>query len=119
MEEVATRNSTTCTTVVEQIVPGSETFGQNELTEDHIKLLYLISCYSRNGKCWIRKVHLLVLIYEGIVSGAFDYDYAPFSDIVASRRIYLNISQEGRDDIDDLREANCIYGFESLFFAFN
>ncbi len=30
---------------------------------------------------WIRKVPLLVLIYEGIVAGVFDYDYAPFSEV--------------------------------------
>ena len=26
---------------------------------------------------WIRKVPLLVLIYEGIVNNVYDYDYAP------------------------------------------
>ena len=26
---------------------------------------------------WIRKVPLLVLIYEGIVHNVYDYDYAP------------------------------------------
>lgn len=51
-----------------------------QLTEDHIKLLYLISVYtgpkivkgSAEGEVatgkgkWIRKIPLLVLIYEGL-----------------------------------------------------
>jgi hypothetical protein len=58
------------------------------------------------------------------IEGVFDYDYAPVSEQVVSltrvafieikgnRRVYLNISQEGRDDIDDLREVSAINGLK-------
>ena len=84
-----------------------------ELSEDHTRLLYLIYCFTErtdtDEETWIRKVPLMVLIYEGIVEGVFEYDYAPAADIVNGKRTYLNLSQEGRDDIDDLREAGLIY----------
>ena len=84
-----------------------------ELSEDHTRLLYLIYCFTEetdtDEETWIRKVPLMVLIYEGIVQGVFEYDYAPAADIVNGKRTYLNLSQEGRDDIDDLREAGLIY----------
>ena len=35
----------------------------------------------------------LVLLYEGIVAQVLDYDYAPSSEIVESRRMYFNMSQ--------------------------
>mmetsp|Transcript_29360 Transcript_29360/g.72630 ORF Transcript_29360/g.72630 Transcript_29360/m.72630 type:complete len:796 (+) Transcript_29360:1982-4369(+) len=54
----------------------------------------------------------MVLIYEGIVAGIFDYDYAPAPDIVDGKRVYMNISQEGRDDLDDLRETGMLYGLK-------
>ena len=55
---------------------------------------------------WIRELPLLVLVYEGIVRNAvFDYDYAPKSEkIFGACPRYLNVSEEGRDDLDDLRE---------------
>jgi hypothetical protein len=37
-----------------------------------------------------------------------DYDYAPQSVKVGRRRLFMNITQEGRDDIDDLREAGLV-----------
>ena len=84
-----------------------------ELSEDHTRLLYLIYCFTEetdtDEETWIRKVPLMVLIYQGIVQGVFDYDYAPAADILNGKRTYLNLSQEGRDDIDDLREAGLIY----------
>jgi hypothetical protein len=46
------------------------------------------------------------------VAGIFDYDYAPAPDIVDGKRVYMNISQEGRDDLDDLREAGMLYGLK-------
>jgi len=54
----------------------------------------------------------MVLIYEGIVNGVFDYDYAPAPDIVGGKRVYMNISQEGRDDLDDLREGGMLYSLK-------
>lgn len=63
---------------------------------------------------WIRKPALLVLLYEAIVSKALDYDYAPISELVEdaatgkSTRTYLNISQEGKSDLDFLREEDLV-----------
>jgi hypothetical protein len=62
-----------------------------EWTNDHLKLLYLVSKYAKcsltaeEKEGWIRKNSLLVLIYEGIVEGVFDYDYAPQSGMVGTR----------------------------------
>ena len=56
----------------------------------------------------MRKLSLMVLIYEGIVSGVFDYDYAPSSELIELRRVHLNISQEGRDALDVLVEAKLV-----------
>ena len=61
---------------------------------------------------WIRKNSLLVLIFEGIVAGVFDYDYAPVSAMVGTKRVWLNISQEGKDDIDDVRQGGLINGLK-------
>jgi hypothetical protein len=89
-----------------------------EWTNDHLKLLYLISKYAKcsltaeEKEGWIRKNSLLVLIYEGIVAGVFDYDYAPVSAMVGTKRVWLNISQEGKDDIDDVRQGNLINGLK-------
>jgi len=80
------------------------------LDDGQLKLLYMMARYSHKARSagekekWIRKVPLLVLIYEGIKHGCFDYDYAPQSELVGTRRVFMNISQEGKDDIDDLRE---------------
>ena len=52
----------------------------------------------------MRKPALIVLIYEGIVANVFDFDYAPQSDLIENRRVWLNISQEGKSDIEFLRE---------------
>lgn len=95
------------------------------LTENQGRLLYLISLYTRPAKTdadneeWIRRQALLVLIYEGIVvnteverKGVFDYDYAPASEIIDSRRKYFNKSQEGASDVDFLREEGLVNGLK-------
>ena len=61
---------------------------------------------------WIRKQALLVLIYEAIVSQVLDFDYAPSSMLVENRRKYFNISQEGRSDVDFLREEELLKGLK-------
>jgi hypothetical protein len=69
------------------------------LTENQRRLLYLISLYSHPAETggdkerWIRRSTALVLLYEGIVAQVLDYDYAPSSEIVESRRMYFNMSQ--------------------------
>ena len=96
--------------------PGGEDEEEKDMTTDHTRLLYMIDCYTREGSddkdTWIRKVPCMVLIYEGIVEGCLDYDYAPAPDIVNGKRTYLNISQDGRDDLDDLREEGFLYGLK-------
>ncbi|OQR92707.1 WD repeat protein 35 [Achlya hypogyna] len=88
------------------------------LTENQNRLLYLISLYTKpailatDKEEWIRKPALLVLLYEAIVSKALDYDYAPASELVENKRKYFNISQEGKSDIDFLREEELLNGLK-------
>lgn len=56
----------------------------------------------------MRKQALSVLIYEGVIAGVFDYDYAPQSALVENRRVWINVSQEGQSDIELLREEELI-----------
>eukprot|EP00501_MAST-03F_sp_TOSAG23-6_P001054 GSMAST32.ASY1.ANO1.1097.1 assembled CDS len=73
---------------------------------DHAKLVYLISCYGKpvqsqsETETWIREIPLTVLIYEGAKKQIFNFDYAPGSTVISqngkTRRVWLNISQEGR-----------------------
>jgi WD repeat-containing protein 35 len=78
----------------------------------------LISLYSHQAVSeddreeWIRKQALLVLIYEGVVAQVLDYDYAPASELVELRRKYFNVSQEGKSDVDFLREEELINGLK-------
>jgi len=84
------------------------------LTKEHYKLLYFISKYSRlaekvtQKERWMRYIHLMVLVYEAIVAGVLEYDYAPCSVLVSGKRMLLNISQEARDNLDDLVETNLV-----------
>ncbi|KAG7386680.1 WD repeat-containing protein 35 [Phytophthora pseudosyringae] len=88
------------------------------LTENQNRLLYLVSLYSKpavrasDKEEWIRKPALLVLLYEAIVSKALDYDYAPSSELVENKRKYFNISQEGKSDLDFLREEDLVNGLK-------
>ncbi|KUF87047.1 WD repeat protein 35 [Phytophthora nicotianae] len=88
------------------------------LTENQNRLLYLISMYSKpavrasDKEEWIRKPALLVLLYEAIVSKALDYDYAPSSELIENKRKYFNISQEGKSDLDFLREEDLVNGLK-------
>jgi WD repeat-containing protein 35 len=60
----------------------------------------------------VRKQALIVLIYEGIVGGVLDYDYAPSSALIENRRIWMNISQEGKSDVEFLREEELVNGLQ-------
>mmetsp|Transcript_24583 Transcript_24583/g.85476 ORF Transcript_24583/g.85476 Transcript_24583/m.85476 type:complete len:862 (-) Transcript_24583:94-2679(-) len=88
------------------------------LTENQGRLLYLISLYTNPAGSedekeeWVRKQALLVMIYEAIVAQVLDYDYAPASELVESRRKYFNISQEGKSDVDFLREEGLLNGLK-------
>ena len=88
---------------------------ETELTSDHMRLLYLIHCYTGvegQEDAWIRRLPLLVLVYEGIVDGVFSYDYAPAREVVDGSGTFVNISQEGKDQLDDLRDAGYISGLK-------
>jgi hypothetical protein len=60
----------------------------------------------------MRNQALMVLIYEGIVAGFVDYDYAPQSVSIQNRRIWINVSQEGKSDVEFLREEELISGLQ-------
>lgn len=89
--------------------PGLTTL--DGLNDSHHMLLHMVYLYSegaRGENRWVRETPLLVLMYEGICEEVFDYDYAPSSVKVGRRRVYMNVTQEGRDDLDDLREAGLL-----------
>jgi len=96
--------------------------GTFEMTVNHSKLLILISKYAQvalsadDQETWLRQLSLHVLVYEGIAAGQLDYDYSPQSVFVSydgsCRRIYLNVSQEGRAAVDELREQKLINGLK-------
>ena len=97
---------------------SDEELGSTGLTQNQNRLLYLISLYTHLARSdderetWIRKPALMVLIYNAIVKKTLDYDYAPASKLVEGRRKYFNISQEGRSDVDYLREEELINGLK-------
>lgn len=84
------------------------------LTTNQRRLLYLISLYTKpalsatDREVWVRRQALLVLLYEGIVLQAFEYDYAPASVIISGARTFFNVTQEGSSDIDFLREEGLL-----------
>jgi WD repeat-containing protein 35 len=65
---------------------------EEEWTANHAKLLYLISKFAvsartaQDQESWIRSLPLIILMYEGIVSGCFDLDYAPTSTLISMVR---------------------------------
>lgn len=87
-------------------------------SSNHLRLLYLLSKFAMfpnfmdDEESWLRNLPLLVLVYEAIVIGILDYDYSPVcTNIVKngqSRRIWMNISQDAKAAIDDLREHNLV-----------
>ena len=72
------------------------------MTDNQNRLLYFIHLHTKKNDDgdskdrWIRKQALSVLLYEGIVAKVFDYDYAPCSALIENRRVWINISQEGK-----------------------
>ena len=99
---------------------GSSEIIEEEWSIEHAKILYLMSKYAKaalspeDQEGWIRQIPLLVLLYEGIEAGSLDFDYAPCSMLISqggrSRRVWLNITQEGKAAVDDLREKELING---------
>jgi len=89
--------------------------GQHAMTGDQWKLLYLIGEYSslsKNRKIkerWMPQIPLMVLMYEGIMAKIFGYDYSPNREIIGRKLVWLNWSQEGKNDIDTLRTRQFIF----------
>ncbi len=103
---------------------------QIETSVDALKLLYAIDRYTGGSRGvddefiddfkdadddderrrWIRLLPILVLIYEGCVRDrTFSYDYAPQSTLVSGAcSRHLNVCQDGKDDVDDLRECGFV-----------
>lgn len=85
------------------------------LTSDQWKLLYLIGEYSAlspdgvQKETWMPQIPLMVLIYEGVVNKIFTYDYSPMGEYVGRHRVFFNYSQEGKADIDTLRQRGFIF----------
>lgn len=84
------------------------------LSQNQNRLLYLIDLHTKQAEDrdgsdrWIRKQALSVLIYEGIIEEALEYDYAPLSALINNRRVWINVSQEGQSDIEHLRDQKFI-----------
>jgi hypothetical protein len=88
---------------------------QVELTQDQLRLLILISKFSKPTKkrdeveTWIKKIPLMSLINRGIQKKVFeDYDFAPMLVEYIGQKRFANISKEGEDDIADIREMGLI-----------
>uniref|UniRef100_A0A7S2RBC2 Uncharacterized protein n=1 Tax=Rhizochromulina marina TaxID=1034831 RepID=A0A7S2RBC2_9STRA len=91
-------------------------------TENQRRLLYLVACYTKPSVLdmdkseWIRREALVVLIYEGIVGGdpesrkaaVLEYDYAPSSQLVEGRRVWINMPHEGISDTEYLCEEGLL-----------
>jgi hypothetical protein len=95
---------------------------EEEWSFEHVKLLYMMSKFAKcamsadDQEGWIRSIPLLVIMFEGITAGCIDFDYAPQSTLIsidgASRRVWMNVTQEGKAAIDDLREMELINGLK-------
>ncbi|MFX1564353.1 MAG: hypothetical protein ACFFCH_00015 [Promethearchaeota archaeon] len=87
-----------------------------ELTKDQRKLLFLIGTYAHETQVsdeqeyWFKDGPLLAAIYELTVEGVFEtYDYAAMSILcLDGYRRFMNISREGIDDLNDLRELGLL-----------
>ncbi len=83
-----------------------------EITQQMKRLLYLIAEYTKSeekyGVLAIKELPVLSLIFRGILENILDYDYAPQSVMYMDNRRFLNISKEGEDDLDDLRDAKLL-----------
>lgn len=106
-----------------KIASSLKTTVNQEYTSDHCKVAYMISLFGRSAagpteaETWIRQHPLWVYLFEGIVAGALEEpDYAPASVLVSqdgsSARIWLNITQEGKALVDELREHTILNGLK-------
>ncbi|MHA1199234.1 MAG: hypothetical protein ACTSQF_07795 [Candidatus Heimdallarchaeaceae archaeon] len=94
----------------------------SRLTRDQQILVYTIDYLTKwvkggdhyletnNEKIWIKELPLWAVIYYQIVKGTYKtYDYAPTSIQFFGRSSFtVNLSYEGIDDIEDLRELDIL-----------
>jgi hypothetical protein len=124
--EVASSRASTPETLPEEppmlAEEGTGNVREFEMTVTHSCILILISKYAQcaltsdDHESWIRGLSLNVLINEMVVGKALMLDYAPSSVRMsfegASRRMFLNMSQEGRSAVEDLREQKLVNGLK-------
>ena len=83
-----------------------------KLTTEQKRLLYLIGLYSEvdgeAGKQWLKDLSLKGLFIKGVRDQIFDWDYAPASVMYRGTRKIINISQEGQNDLNALRNYGLI-----------
>ena len=95
-------------------VPPRECARSSYHLRPNFRLLFLVSLYSKAAEnddekeIWIRSHAVMVLIFEGIVTGVLNYDYSSCAVAIGAERVWMNLSQEGKDDLDDLREMKMI-----------
>jgi len=81
-----------------------------KLTKDQKRLLYLIGLYTevngQIGQQWLKDLSLKGLLVKGVREKIFDWDYAPSSVMYMGTRKIINITQEGQNDLNQLR----VYG---------
>eukprot|EP00946_MAST-07B_sp_MAST-7B-sp1_P001930 g1930.t1 len=109
--------------IPQKVADSLKTTPTQHYSEDHCKVAYLVSLFGRSAETaadresWIRQHPLWVYLYEGIVAGSLeDPDYAPASVLVSqdgtSYRVWMNISQEGKALVDELREHTLLNGLK-------
>lgn len=95
---------------------GGYEMADPELTKDQRKLLFLIHTYTheqledKKREYWFKDGPLLAAMYELTVEGVFEtYDYAAMSILcLDGYRRFMNITREGVDDLNDLRELGLL-----------
>lgn len=101
-------------------LPGAESV--ESLTRDQQLLLYTINYLTKwmiddqhflkigGEKVWIKELPLWAIMYYQITNGSYEtYDYAPTPIQFFGRSCFtINLSYEGVDDIEDLRELDIL-----------
>jgi hypothetical protein len=95
---------------------GGFHLSEEELTDDQRKLIYLIGVYTHitnqeiEHELWFKDGPLVAAIYDLTIEGIFEtYDYAAMSVLcLDGYRRFMNISREGIDDLNDLRELGLL-----------
>ena len=83
-----------------------------KLTTEQKRLLYLIGLYTevngQIGQQWLKDLSLKGLLVKGVRDKIFNWDYAPASVMYMGTRKIINITQEGQNDLNELRICGLI-----------